>query len=82
MLTSPPLRPQPLHICSLNAPPLIEFFCILNNLEAFEYHSSRELWNNKPSQPIPTAIMIEPTAKESLLDMFSLKGKVVVVTGK
>jgi len=25
--------------------------------------------------------MIEPTAKESLLDMFSLKGKVVVVTG-
>ena len=26
--------------------------------------------------------MIEPTAKESLMDMFSLKGKVVVVTGK
>jgi hypothetical protein len=54
----------------------------LDNLEALKYPSSRELWNNKPSQPVPTAIMIESTAKDSLLDMFSLKGKVVVVTGK
>lgn len=34
------------------------------------------------SRSSSAAIMIPPTAKESLLDMFSLKGKVVVVTGK
>jgi hypothetical protein len=82
MLTSPPLRPQPLHKHRLNVPPPIELFFVFNNLEVLKYPPSRELWNNKPSQPVPTAIMIEPTAKESLLDMFSLKGKVVVVTGK
>jgi hypothetical protein len=81
MLTSPPLRPQPLHKHSLNVPPPIEPF-FHYHLEALKYPPSRELWNNKPSQPVSTAIMIEPTAKESLVDMFSLKGKVVVVTGK